>query len=207
MARIITVLSLLNVCLAGMAAAGVTITFQKGLTYGSGQTYFGATDTWVMLGDNTNKSLDYQLGIKADDSGQIYEALLCFDGIFGTGADLIPPGSVITSATLTVVSNKSNGTRASVHRLLINWPASCTFASLSDGIDQPNEYQTTPDDSNSSSVPNGMTVTYTVTGTVQAWSNNPTLNYGWVFRAVDLNPVGTSARPRLLRWPTGRSLK
>ncbi|MDH4309002.1 MAG: SBBP repeat-containing protein, partial [Acidimicrobiia bacterium] len=160
-----------------VAPAGGTATFQQG----SGG-YSGTIDTWVSdvvpTQDNGDRdSID-------TDTSPIEQGLLRFDGIVGTGAGQIPPGSTITSASLTLVNdnNAGSGGTLSLYRMLIPWAETATWNTLSSGI-QTNgvEAAATPDVVYAGAELAVINSTSTITGleaAVQAWVDGSP-NYGW----------------------------
>ena len=123
-------LILLCVCVAGMAVADTTVTFQQG-TAG----YAGAVDTYVKSDNSGPNGTSDSIQM---NSGTIRQGLLRFDGIFGGGA--IPAGSIIKSATLTIVGHtSSSGGGGNLHRLLSSattdgWSNSTMWNDLVAGI-------------------------------------------------------------------------
>src|SRR4030095_15843662 len=100
-----------------------TLTFQQGF---SG--YVGSVDTYI------DCALVSQAGVSpiVIDGSPREQALLRFDGIFGSGPSQIPSGSTISSATLTLwvganTSDESTDT-VSLHRLLHAWNAADVWA-------------------------------------------------------------------------------
>ncbi|MBM4093899.1 MAG: DNRLRE domain-containing protein, partial [Planctomycetes bacterium] len=99
--------------------------FQEGVDSGFAP-YTGAADIQLFQGQpgtayptgNTSEGLM----VVADAGTNNSQVLLRFDGLFGTGAGQIPPGSLITAATLVLdVNNGGNGPR--FHRMLTGWDA------------------------------------------------------------------------------------
>ena len=83
------------------AETGLQRTFQQG----DANSYAGTQDTGIHSGAgiDTPAGADTIINVDGDDTG-IRHALLRFDDIFGNAASQIPPGSVISSATLTLNS-------------------------------------------------------------------------------------------------------
>ena len=124
------------------------------------------------------------------NAGGESHGLLKFNNIIGTGAGQIPPGSRITSATLTMqhTAANANGNLVNVYRMVAPWSQStATWNSLGAGIQADGiEARTTPDvsfDSAAQTVP--FTLNLNVAVSVQAWADGEA-NYGWA-----LLPTGT----------------
>ena len=144
--------------------------------------YKGATDTEIW-GVAPSKPLDRQGTMTADlnNGGGESQVLMKFSEIFGTSEGLIPPGSQIVSAKLTIVVFDP-GTTVYLHRVLVPWDAAATWDRVAVGF--------TADDVEASRLRDGFSfgeinmdkqlVDFDVTGSVQKWSDG-TPNYGWVF--------------------------
>ena len=103
------------------------------------------------------------------------QGLLYFD-IFGSGANQVPSGSTINSATLTLQTN-NGGNGGRFHRMLKSWGENASWNSLTNGIQTDDvEASSTPDFSNST-VPIGAR-TINVTNSIAAWSAGAA-NFGW----------------------------
>lgn len=153
------------------------IAFQQGING-----YEGTVDTeiWALavktiLNANPNASSD------ADNDGGESQVLMRFDGIFGKGAQQIPPGSTIVSAKL-IVSAFDQGSTVNLHRMLVPFGKAATWDSMISGV--------SADGLEASRHKDGFTfgkiaastsgAIFDVTDTVQIWSNGKP-NYGWVF--------------------------
>jgi hypothetical protein len=109
------------------------------------------------------------------------QGLLRFDNIFGAGANQIPVGAIIDSAELTVWTDGDSNATISLHRMLANWSESSTWTSMVGGLDSGVDYAISTDGTYPSP---GLDEFFTFTGleaTLQAWSDNPSSNYGWGF--------------------------
>lgn len=102
--------------------------------------YSGTRDTQIHRGFPTNTYASAtSLGVDANDGSSAtgnnpVQALLRFEGIFGEQSHQIPPGSTITSATLTLQVNNS-GSGFAVHRMLADWTdTNATWNSFDQGI-------------------------------------------------------------------------
>jgi hypothetical protein len=154
-----------------------TVAFQDGA---NGYTGTVDLEIWAVspntcLNGNPNASSD------ADNDGGESQVLMRFDNIIGSKPGQIPPGSAIHSAAL-VVSAFDEGTTVHLHRMLVPWKRTATWASLVAGV--------TADGLEASKQKDGFTfgkisastsaISFDVTDTVQAWTNGKP-NYGWVF--------------------------
>jgi len=133
--------------------------------------------------------------VDLDDNGatgnQPSQGLVRFDGLFGTGATQVPPGTAITAATLTLhtgsASSDDSITTTSLYRMLRDWGESSTWDGLVGGVSANGaEAASTADGTVSPSVLGGAVVV-DVRATVQAWSANPAASFGWA-----LLPNGTN---------------
>ncbi|MBP7746381.1 MAG: lamin tail domain-containing protein [Phycisphaerae bacterium] len=171
-------------CVAGPQ----TLTFQQGVNG-----YSGTADTYI----------DAALGSQATttpiviDGDPVEHVLIRFDGIFGSGANQIPVGSTITSATLTLRvgsgANDQSANAVNYHRLLHSWvdtdvwaaygvaPWNATGGIQADGDDAVATAEATATMSTASTA-----YPVSVTGSVQAWALDPSTNYGWA-----ILPTGT----------------
>jgi len=161
-------------------AAQTTVTFQQGVNG-----YTGTQDTYIRsAGATTSYGNDEDISIDGDDGSpglQPNQGLIRFDNIIGTGAGQIPPGSVISSATLNLrVFNQGSGMKA--HRMLVTWSESSTWNSLNGGI-QTNDAEagsailsSLGADNDSANVLTGLR-SLSITSAVQAWANG-SANFG-----------------------------
>ena len=124
--------ALLAALLATTAAHAqtTTFTFQHGVAgyLGSADTTLRAAEPTVALGSEP------EAGVDASDGGQPAQALLRFEGLFGSGAGQIGSERVVTQATLTLtVTSAGSGIR--FFEMLQPWnEATATWASLGDGV-------------------------------------------------------------------------
>ena len=185
-------------------SAPVTTSYQDGVAG-----YTGTQDTWLAEAAPTTVN-----GAVADwrwdtddpaNSGSDAFGLIRFDGIFGSGPGQVPPGSTITSATLTLqVFNSSVAPAGTVNVSLADWSeATATWNNFGGdaGVD-PSEYGTLVGDA-----PLAMgAANLDVTASVQAWALAPAGNFGWVYRPNSTDGVQVrsaeytttpSERPRL----------
>ena len=156
-----------------------TLTFQQGVGG-----YVGTVDTGLRGAAAASAyGSALTLSIDSDDATFQSQALVRFDGIIGTAAGLIPPGSLIDSATLGLqVFNSGSGLRA--HRMLTAWSDASTWNTLGNGV-QADGIEAAVSasgslgaDNGSANVPTGARAV-TVTSAVQAWADGST-NHGFV---------------------------
>ncbi|MCX7700193.1 MAG: DNRLRE domain-containing protein [Gemmataceae bacterium] len=127
------------------------------------------------LEGNPNASSD------ADNDGGESQILMRFEGIVSAAPGRIPPKSTIHSAIL-IVHAFDEGTTVYLHRMLVPWRRTETWASLVAGI--------TADGMEAKRKPEAFTfgkisastseIPFDVTDSVQAWVNGEP-NHGWVF--------------------------
>ena len=152
--------------------------------------YTGAVDTRIReLTPDTEYStvtsvlVDYEVTPPNEDAEQ---AILRFDGMFGTGAGQVPPFAKIHAAELDLTSTGSNamGDGGTFHRMLIPWEAeTSTWNFFVEGI-QADDVEAvnvpTVVAGNDTCDPNvqGGWNTFDLTADVQLWANGEA-NYGW----------------------------
>lgn len=160
--------------------------------------YTGTQDAEIHsnAGADTPLGTVAQVGSDLDDAG-IAQGLFRFDGIFGNGADQIPPGARIVSATLSL-SQVDAGSVLNVHRMLIPWDqANVTWNSLVDGVSADGVEAVTTFDTTTA----GGLGALDVTASLQAWSDGQA-NNGWVFLStgtdgVDMASSESASPPQL----------
>jgi len=125
------------------------------------------------------------------------QTLIRFDNIFGSGADQIPLGSSIQSATLRLYFYNGSREERSLHRMTRYWDESDTWNSLGNGVQLGSEAVATAD---ATFTPLGSGwYGVDVTRSLQAWADGQTL-YGWVLLASlgrDYSAVFSSEYRRL----------
>jgi len=185
MTSLIVIGAVLAATEAARAADPVTVTFQQGVNG-----YSGTVDTYIQY--NVTSPNAGATTLSADGTPpdtDIRQILLRFDNIFGAGANQIPAGAVITSATLTVNVSNDIAIVTNIHRMLHTWddddvwstfgngsPWNTTAGVQADGVDA----VSTPDAAPATVTPAGLR-TIDVTTSLQAWSTNTASNFGWVF--------------------------
>jgi hypothetical protein len=167
----------------GLCQSGpTTVTFQNGATG-----YGGSVDTYI------DTALGSQAGVSpiVVDGSPVEQALLRFDGIFGSGPNQIPAGSTISSATLTLwvgsnTSDESSDT-VSFHRLLHAWSDTAVWAAY--GVSPWNAQAGIQNDdvdavtaTTATATMSALSTSYPVdvTTSLQAWAASPSSNFGWV---------------------------
>ncbi|MDS0219966.1 DNRLRE domain-containing protein [Haloarcula sp. S1AR25-5A] len=178
--------------------AGPSATFQQG-TDG----YSGTTDTMLRAADpETSYGTAESLSIDGSDpegSGRSTQVLLRFDGIIGTDAGQVPPGSDVEQATVTLQTS-DEGDGAAIHRLRTDWSADSTWASLGGGVQTDGSGAVSDAVAETGAVGTGET-SVAVTASVQAWVDGAR-NDGWVFRPLGNNgwdiQSSSSATPPVL---------
>jgi len=171
------------------AVSPVTLTFQDGVGG-----YTGTLDTYLREAASSS-SYGSATGISVDSSDSSFPAhgLLRFDGIIGSGANQIPAGSTISSATLSFqVSNTGSG--FNLHRMLTTWSEASTWSSMGSGISANNVEAASAvtasigANSDSANVTAGLQ-TMTVTSAVQAWLGGSP-NFGFALLPFPNGPNG-----------------
>jgi subtilisin family serine protease len=166
-----------------VTATTTTRSFQQG-----NAAYTGTVDTEVRQSSpTTTRNSSAQMEADNDLSSGYQWTLIRFDNIFGSGASQIPPGSTITSATLTLqhLADGSSSASASLRRMLADWTGSSTWNSLAvsgPGLQFDNIEALATGDATVSNLAIAGAKVFSgaaLTATVQAWSNGQP-NYGWV---------------------------
>jgi hypothetical protein len=176
-------------------AFGLSITNLPQLNFKQGVNgYTGVEDTELEAGDSNggpravHASTPFIL-VDKDNSGGESQGLLRFNNVFGFGANQIPLGSGIRSATLRIQSTQlnANGNPVNLHRMLLPWSQNAATWENMNGNGLPGiqpdgvEAVAASDllfDSFGQTVP--FTLDLDVTSSLQAWSDGQA-NYGWVF--------------------------
>jgi hypothetical protein len=163
-------------------ANAAVATFQEGVNGTTLDTYVRGASATTIHGEEIEVSAD------GADGGFPIDALIQFQGLFGTNPGQIPPTATIVSAQLvtrSVTANSQSGSTYGLHRMLIPWDETATWDSLVNGVEVDDiEAASSPD---ASFVPNGtvpFTLTNDVTATVQAWFAGTAPNYGWVMNII-----------------------
>jgi hypothetical protein len=181
-------LYLLSVSIA-LAASLITstqaaniVTFREGVNG-----YAGTQDTFISIGTpTTDNGSDTTIEMDTADDGVGGEFLLIrFDNIFGSGANQVPSKAKILFASLTIQITNT-GADPLMHRMLVPWQESSTWASLTDGIATDDVEAALTEDQLFEGGTAGKVIIPLALGTLQAWSDGTKPNHGWVFA-----PAGT----------------
>ncbi len=139
-------------------------------------TLTSARDAQVKQGaPNTAGGALASVMIDGNDGIGVVQGLLYFD-IFGSGANQVPLGSTINSATLTLQTN-NGGNGGRFHRMLKVWAENASWNSLTSGIQTDNIEASSTSDISTGAVPIG-TRSFDVTSSIAAWSAGAA-NFGW----------------------------
>ena len=159
------------------AANRQTLTFQQGV---NGYTGTIDTEIWAVA-PNTSLEGNINASSDADNDGGESQVLMRFDGIMGTQPGFLPPNATIHSATL-IVSAFDEGTTVHLHRMLVPWKKTATWATLVGGVTADGLEASKKKDSFTFGKISASTsaITFEVTDTVQTWVNGEE-NHGWVF--------------------------
>ncbi|MDY6839027.1 MAG: DNRLRE domain-containing protein, partial [Thermodesulfobacteriota bacterium] len=153
--------------------APTTVTFQQGV-----DGYSGTVDTYLRSASaDADNSGATTLVVDLDEERHI---LLRFNSILGTDADKIPPGSTIQSASLEINVTNSSDAGALLHRMLQSWNDTDTWNTWGGGVQADGTEAEVAAESSSVGSATG-THTIDVTADLQAWSNDPTGNFGWAW--------------------------
>jgi len=159
------------------AVSRQTITFQQGV---NGYTGTIDTEIWAVA-PNTSLEANINASSDADNDGGESQVLMRFDGIMGTQSGLLPANATVHSASL-IVSAFDEGTTVHLHRMLVPWKKTATWATLVGGVTADGLEASKKKDSFTFGKISASTsaITFEVTDTVQTWANGEE-NHGWVF--------------------------
>jgi len=158
------------------AESGLEFSFQQGDANG----YTGTQDVGIHSGTgvDTPDGANAIINVDSDDGG-IRQALLRFDNIFGVAPGQVPPGAVITAATLTL-NQTDNGNPVNLYRMLVTWDqTTATWNLLGGGLTADGTEAVATADAVTPGL-NGVVgaITMDVTTSVRAWAAGQP-NYGW----------------------------
>jgi hypothetical protein len=141
------------------------------------------------------------LNVKLDATGSDNRiSMVGFFGIFGIGADRIPPGATITRATLRMVNAGDGGKQNDVHVIDRAWTESTvTWDSFFAGSAGYGPLLNSI--GSASGVRGGNAYTIDLTSVVQDWSDDPSSNRGVLLRS---NGVGSYNDPQT--WTSGENI-
>lgn len=150
-----------------------TLSFQQGVNG-----YASASDT-MLHGAYADTDYSDLATITADmsDAGSSSQVLVRFDNIVGGAAEQIPPGAVVSSATLTLHSLDS-GNGGQLHAMLAGWTDQSTWNDMVDGVQADDTEAVSTADGGITSNSPGVDVDFDVTATVQSWIDG-VANNGW----------------------------
>ncbi|WP_237217872.1 DNRLRE domain-containing protein, partial [Falsiroseomonas oryziterrae] len=155
-------------------------TFQQGVGG-----YAGTVDTNLRGADpTTSYAVAKQLFTDTETGGAPGQALLRFDGLFGTGPGQIPLGATIVSASLTLQTSDT-GDGGALHRMLRSWSDTDTWASLGSGIQADGFEALATADLVTGRMSTLGSRSFDVTTSVAAWAAGAA-NHGWA-----VLPLGT----------------
>jgi hypothetical protein len=144
--------------------------------------YAGTVDTEVWaLAPNTILESNPNASSDANNDGGESQVLLRFDDIIGNNPGQVPPDAAIHSARL-YVSAFDQGDTVNLHRMLVPFDASATWATLVSGVSADGLEASRHKDAFTFGKIAASTseITFDVSDTVQSWVNG-TANHGWVF--------------------------
>ena len=174
--------SLARVLIVGLLLFPVNFAQAAVETYREGVSGYSGTQDTFLEEENPNTSReDNSLVMIENDPGQRQHGLLRFDSIFGNGAGQIPFGSIINSASVTVnVTNESSsGVVIGLYRMLITWPETATWNSMTNGIQRDDvEAMSTLDAQVADPSASGPQVITGLAAALQSWSYGAA-NNGW----------------------------
>ena len=173
---------------ASVSPTAVSVTFRQGANG-----YSGAVDTMLKQNRPTTSYADAAVFRLTTDGGKNVDALLRFDGLFGTGPGQIPVGSQIVSATLQIHVTAASTAGGTLNRMLVGWDGSSTFSSLGNGV-QTDGIEATLSGITIGAVALGSRV-FNVTDSLVAWNaaastsaQQNAANLGWVFNPMNTDP-------------------
>lgn len=167
--------------------------------------YSGTRDTYIWEGEpDDNFGSENELWWDLEFRGALdAHTLLRFENIFGTGADQIPVGSTIVSATLAMqVTDPGVADPGELHELLVDWGEyTATFENFgaNPGAQVNEDYAPEV----VAQLPFMMApAELQVTSSVARWAIDPATNRGWIFvprntNGVEISPSEGASPPAL----------
>jgi hypothetical protein len=157
-------------------AVQYTVTIKQGVNG-----YTGTVDTMLRQDAPTSRSgTATALNLDTDDPGGTAhwsEALLRFDNLVGTGANQVPSGAHVLSATLKLQTTDT-GDGGELHRMLQTWSNDSTWNTLINGIQADGTEALSQIDASTGRVGSLGLTPIDVTSSVQAWIDGAA-NHGW----------------------------
>jgi len=144
-------------------------------------TYNGVIDTQINSKETAAifiKRFSIKSDNKENDNSKSM-ALIRFDNLFGE--NLIPNGSDILSAKLTVYSDNDSDGTIYLHRMLIPWNSNATWNYFNNGISTDNKEALRSSDSSIISKGINKFLTFNVLKSLKAWASGE-YNYGWLVK-------------------------
>ena len=164
----------------GTLPSTITVTFRNGLN-----SYAGTVDTHIMQGEpaaSHGTLTDVGWDLEDVDGNAVTQkfGLIRFDNIFGSGANQIPSGSTIQSATLRYVVFDVGG-QANVNEVAVDWTTNVTWNTFgaAAGVQAGDDYG---DARGTATAATTGEKTVDVTASLSAWVITPANNRGWIFR-------------------------
>lgn len=167
-----------------------TVTFRDGLNG-----YAATADTFIRqtnVNQNNGSTPDLRWDTEESGANTPQYTLIRFDDIFGNQIGQIPPGAVITSATLGyTVGGDTNaiGDPGNLHECLVAWnEATVTYANFGgDSGVQSDEYAAPVVAVLTAATTSTFSVN--VTSSLSAWAASPSSNLGWIVIPTNTNGV------------------
>ncbi len=186
----------LMIAAASLTNAQVTYVFQEGEN-----SYSGTADTFFMGQDlEAVNGYDDEWEWDGEDGGFINYGALKFENIIGTGANQIPPDSVVISAELSLYITNEGSAGATLHNLLIPFSEDMDYLTFTEN--SPDLFPTADADYEGEAVNElpglsaGDMVDVDVASSLQSWINGELENNGWLFIPGGSNGVGVQASDR-----------
>lgn len=176
----------------------IGITFRNGDGKLTANEYADAT--LYQNNGNVNTPAAYSIELKDDPTGTDDRiAVIAFFGIFGSGANRIPVGATIQSATLRMVNNNDRGKQNDIYVIDRIWTETgVSWNNFFLGHSDFGTYLSTI--GTSSGIAANSVYTIDIKSVMQAWANTPTNNFGLLFRS---NGVGSYSDPQ--SWVSGEN--
>jgi hypothetical protein len=195
---------------SGQCELVVTVSFQDGV-----DGYAGTLDTFIQeepsAVNNDNGALE-ALNWDSDDplgSGFSTMTLIRFENVFGDDTGRVPIGAQINLATLSYTVGgdaDAPGDSGELHEVLVPWTeaASWTGFGASPGATAVEDYAPGV----AAIMPGGPTGLHVVdvTANIQAWSDTPTANLGWIVVPTGTDGVDVRSSEHLADPPAGPEL-
>jgi hypothetical protein len=164
---------LMGICHPMNGAATSTVWFQQGVNG-----YVGTLDT-DLNSMEPDRPQGNDVSCQVDRYAPDAQALIRFDGIFGTGPGQVTPDAIIWSATLRLRTSNPGGLCRGF-RVRVPWSETgSTWNSHTNGISVEDSELDSAVIFELISAQVGEVVSLDVTSTVQAWATNGFPNYGW----------------------------